>query len=248
VRVLWLWLLSAGLLSGCGRLGFGLLESSDAAPSDVIAAGGICPPFATFCDDFEAGPGNFDAWSGRNTDTGSVVIGSSHAHSGRFALEAVAPPATGSGGEDDLYHRFAVQSTGMLAARAWIYSPEPLVNYDEVIYFTNPQTSQYAEAGSNDEGHWSVSDFSTAGLFDHGSTAATPALDTWSCVELDYTFAAGAAGRVELYIDGALVVFSAAMDPSPAFGSVSVGVTRADKAGYRVFVDDVVIAGQHIGC
>jgi hypothetical protein len=39
-----------------------------------------------------------------------------------------------------------------------------------------------------------------------------------------------------------------ANDATAAFTEVQVGIARGDEAGFHVFVDDVVIAEQRIGC
>ena len=72
-----------------------------------------------------------------------------------------------------------------------------------------------------------------------------PPLNTWTCIELDVTFSPP---RFELFVDDVLVVDVTPVDPAMLYREIDVGVARADIAGYRVIVDDVVQADRHIGC
>ncbi len=81
---------------------------------------------------------------------------------------------------------------------------------------------------------------------DTSTATATVAANTWACVEVAFTF--GATPQVQLWIDGIEVITFAADTPSPTYEELSVGVVRGDQLGFHVFVDDVVVANQRIGC
>ncbi len=157
-------------------------------------------------------------------------------------------PSGGSGGEGDVYLRVPVQSTGMIAVRAYVYSVDPNVNYTGVIILTNTATTEYLEILATDVSQWSVSDFSaTGGLHSTFSTVSTEQ-GVWTCVRAADAIASLGAASNALYIGDVLVDQGGVDDPAPAYDTIAVGATRADAIGYHVLDDDVVIAHQHIGC
>jgi hypothetical protein len=53
---------------------------------------------------------------------------------------------------------------------------------------------------------------------------------------------------VQLLVDDVELLDVAAETPSPTYDQVEVGIVRGEQTGYHVFIDDVVIATQPIGC
>jgi len=201
-----------------------------------------CPAFALQCDDFESG--DLDRWTiVRSNSNASVGVTGEIAHTGGFALDARVPALPDSGSQAYIARRTALQSTGMLATRAWFFASGPIVNFAGVLQDSGDDT--YALVSGDTEEHWAVSEQSIAGLVDHQAPTHTAA-ERWTCVELDYIFTP--APTIELYVDDELVVNVKPDDPAPAYHETAVGVTRAPTEGFRVFVDDVVVANQHIGC
>jgi hypothetical protein len=95
-------------------------------------------------------------------------------------------------------------------------------------------------------GLWGLSEKSPAvGLFDYDGLLAQ-AVDRWMCVETTVSF--GARTSVQVAVDGIPAISVALADPSAFYNVVEVGAARADAPGLRVYVDDVVVATQHIGC
>ena len=135
-------------------------------------------------------------------------------------------------------------STGMLAVRTYVNTPTPLVAFAGIIQLAIGDHAQYAGVYGDTDGHWAVTEHSSAGLIDHHSTRPTP-MQTWVCVELDYDLDAR---HATLYIDSNVVLDVDMTDPAPMFTETDIGVTRATTAGFRVFADDIVIATSHIGC
>jgi hypothetical protein len=233
VRALACWL----VVAGCGRIAF-----------EPIDAAAPCPPTALLCDDFETG--DISRWTSRSVGTGaSIAVDALAPHRGQFALDATVPASPVSGIPASACLETSQISSGMLAMRAWIYPPTALDNYDAVLLFKNAPScattsSQYAIAGGA-MGAWNVSEDSSAGLHDHHATVPGPAVDTWTCLELDYAFAPP---HIQLYANDAIVLDVTADDPAPAFNAMLAGVTNSTTSGYHVFVDDVVVDRAHVGC
>src|SRR5262249_28306826 len=141
-------------------------------------------------------------------------------------------PAIANGSIAAGIQQFPAISTGVLAVRAWLYLPQPLIHFDSVItVFGAP--NHYATVDGDDTEHWTVTENGTAGA-DHHSTAIA-VQNSWLCVELDYTFAAP---NIKLYLGDVPIIDVAAVDSGAAYTEVRVGMSRADAAGARALADD----------
>ncbi len=242
--MLWLGLL---VLTGCGRIDFD--ARSDSGPVNDTTTTVSCPAFAVFCDDFETG--DLSRWTRIATfGQGSAIVGSTRVRGGRFALESTVLASATPDGTQAPALTIQARTSGILAVRAWLNSPEPLINFDLVLSFVHQSSPQYVSLGGDGNGHWtSTEDGSPAGLTNHMTSNADDAIiDHWTCVELVYAFLSGTAAHIQAFADNSLVLDADAVDPTPIFDDVLVGIPRADKGGYHVFVDDVVVADQRIGC
>jgi hypothetical protein len=233
------WVLA--IVCGCGRIGF---DSLDGGGGSVDApAAQACPTFAIFCDSFESG--DILKWDGSTEVMGTVTPTRSLVHSGAFALDCVGQPDP-SNAVAAVNRAIAPKSTGTLAMREWVYAPQPLVNFDGVMQLENTATGEFAIVVGDGQDAWDVSEESSAaGLVDHHTMISTRT-EVWMCVELDYIFQP--TPTIELYVDETQILTVAAGDPSPTFTGIQAGIGRADTAGERIVVDDVVVASQHIGC
>ncbi len=236
--------------TACGRFGFGD-DSVDASRSDAldtldaIDALVACPPNAHICDDFESGTP--DAWSGGDVSVNAtIVVNGVRTHTGAYSLEATVPPATVTGGYAIVHQSFPLQTTGVIAVREWVYALAPFNLFDEVVKFSfGATTDRYMVFGCDNLNNWAATERSpTTGVTDHLSTIPC-VTGAWVCVEGVYTLSTR---RAQFYVDGALVVDAAVADPTPQFDRVDVGAARADAAGFRVYIDDVVIAPQRMPC
>jgi hypothetical protein len=244
------------LAAACGRLDFGG-EPRDAMPVDGAPqrdaaspmpdgdAGGGCPTFTLFCDGFESG--DLSKWSGEDTPA-SQTVDTTARYTGMYGLDSSVPTSMGAGAEGDVYYASNSVAAGTLAIREWVYSPAQLINYIgtlEVTLGVPATASQYIEVNANDVGAWSLSEFGSAGLHDHpGSIDAATA--TWTCVEV--VIELGSAASATLYIDGNVSTQGALTNAGDAYDTIAVGVTRANAGGYELYIDDVAIAAQRIGC
>jgi hypothetical protein len=234
-------------LWGCGRLSF---QTGDAASGDARGEGPLtdaplpCPAFATFCDGFETG--DITKWTDMNITTGATTIPTTAiVHSGTYALDATVPP--GSNGDLAVVeHRILTFTNGMLTLREWIYQPQPLIHFDNVLRFDQVAGPSYVTVGSDTIGAWDASEDSpSGGPLDHSSTPIVP-VNRWTCVELDLT--SGSPNTIEVFVDDVSVISDSMLDTVLGYDDIAVGVPRAYNAGSRTIVDDVVIANQHIGC
>jgi hypothetical protein len=247
VRVVW-----ACALLGCGRIGFvpGDSRIGDGVGAEDMAAPS-CPAGALLCDDFESG--TTAKWTrSASAQGGTATITSANPHSGALSLEVDCAAQAMNDCQGALELDFSPQTTGVLAVREWLNTTTTMQHFDLVAQVETLAPFQYSSAGGNDFGMWVSTELGPPGNMgpDHTSATSTPAPGTWTCLELVYTFsgAAGAA-RIQMFVDEASVLDMPANDTNSAtYNNVAVGISRADKAGFHVFVDDVVIANARIHC
>jgi hypothetical protein len=251
--VTWILLAAAALTTGCGRIGFNARSGDggaglgDGAHSDGVLGDGApteCLAFAFFCDGFETG--DYSRWPAKYVGSGgTLMVQTAIMHTGRYALLGSMPVGSMVGNSANVIENHA-QSTGLLAVRAWVYQPQPLNGFDEVLLVYNTTNNHYLLVSGNASSIWDVSESSQAGLHDYTSTTVVP-VDTWLCVELDYTFVAGAPG-IDLYVDDTEVLSATGVDTAPSFNDEDLGVAHTDANGSTTIIDDVAFATQHIGC
>jgi len=231
-------------LAGCGRVGFADGSDGVGGGDDGGDVAGPCPSSAVLCDDFESG--DISMWSGLTVSLGgaSVTASAAQPRNGGFSLDANVP-MLGNGTSANVIRSIPLRTTGVLAARLWILAPTMFTRFDAVVRFWHTPTNQYMVVGCDSTNHWTAGENDGVGVIDHVSTVPCGPGPSWHCVEQVYSLDSR---RVEVYIDGANVIDEAVADPAPKFSQVDVGAVRADAAGFRVFVDDVVIADQRIGC
>ena len=221
-------MLAIVLCSGCDYV----LHLSHVDPPDAALA---CPTDAILCDDFESG--GVAKWTGQTESHATVVVDNAAAHSGMYGLDITGMASAGA--EGDVYLTIAPMTTGVLAVRAWINVSQPLTAFDSVMTL-GPDFGTHLEV-SSDVNLWRVID----GAADYDSDVTTPALGTWTCVEVDYDYDTPS---VAVFVGSATAISSTVSAPGPAFARVAVGLTFGQAAGAALFVDDVVIATSHIGC
>jgi len=173
----------------CGRIGFDA-RADGATTGDGAITGVACPSFATFCDGFESG--DTSAWSHVDTSTGDTVnVQDTLFHSGRFALDAHVAASGTAGRTASVEYDFADQSTGVLAARAWVYATTSLAAFESTIGFYDSNVANYIDASGGDTNVWTATEGNDNTMMseDHASAVAVVE-DTWLCVEIDVTFSA----------------------------------------------------------
>jgi len=244
MRALWA---TVVVVAGCGRIGFAQLDGGAVGDAAVTGDGaaGLCPAFATFCDNFESG--DVSKWTTTYVTNGAtLVVDGAHAHSGSRALHGTVPPGT-PGDAAAAVLDYSIRTTGVLAVREWVYQPVPLTNFDGVIILeTQAGGPPTLLVGADDNQDWVASEgTTTSGTQDHSSTLLA-VTSTWTCVELDYRF--GVPSHIDVYVNDVSVLSVAAVQASAQFDELFVAVGRAQVNGSESIVDDVAVASQHIGC
>jgi hypothetical protein len=238
------------LACGCGRIGFN--ATTDGATSDsVTSSDGVvpaeaCPTFASFCDGFESG--NLVAWSTSQATAATLTPQSSIVHSGHYALEAVGQPSTSFAGF--AIHGFPTQTSGIIATREWVYAPMPLMQWEVPLGVESGSANNYdyANVGGGDNNIWIAVEGDASAVLGNYESTAWIAQSTWVCVELDVMLATTGSTLV-VYVADQEVVASSLSTPSPAYNALVAGLgSTVTNIGATAYVDDVVMAAQHIGC
>jgi hypothetical protein len=207
-----------------------------------------CPIFATFCDDFETG--NTSRWTGENVSTGSTLtVNKSNPHTGAYSLEGHVTGTT-SNSFAALDEKVTATANVTYSIRAYVYSSAPIGTGGYVFSWFASDGTGYA-VGTGTDSNWLIND--------NGNkyTASTaPLAGHWQCVEgtLEEPPAAGQPATLSLYIDDTMILsHTTVVATSSLIVAVEVGITAAGVAADGgaigdVFIDDVAIAPQHIGC
>jgi hypothetical protein len=235
--------------TACGRVGFDRVSHEDAdlgsnGSDGSDGANPLCPAFALLCDDFESGTAA--KWSGVSlSPLASGTVSTTRSHSGQFAFDANVPSNTGIEFSTVYLKIIPAQTTGVIAIREWIYATAPFGSFDMVVGLFNNPADKYFVFGCDNSDNWTATERSTTtGTDDHlGTLPCAP--NVWTCVEMVYSLDAR---HATLYVNDAAVLDVAVLDPAPQFDDIELGALRADSAGFRIFVDDAVIATQRIGC
>jgi len=231
--------------AACGRIGFSASTDGPTADgvtsSDGVVPAEACPAFASFCDGFESG--NLNAWSSSSITAATLTVQSSIVHSGHYALEAVGQPSTSFFAW--AYHDFPTQTSGIIAEREWVYAPQPLVQWEQTLGAYGNEWVIVTGGGNN---IWMAAEGNNSGVLGNWESTTPVAQSAWVCVELDVTLATTGSALV-LYVTDQQVVTASLVTPSPAYTSLVAGlITGSTNNGATAYVDDVVMAPQHIGC
>jgi hypothetical protein len=233
------------LACGCGRIGFSAATDGVTSGDGVVPAE-ACPTFASFCDGFEFG--NLAAWSGSQATAATLTVQSSIVHSGHYALESVGASSTSFGAF--AVHGFPTQTSGSIATREWVYAPQPLVQWEQLLAVLSGSANNYdyvtVLGGANNI--WMAAEGDASAVLGNYESTTPVAQSAWVCVELDVTLATtGSTGVV--YVADQEVVTATLVTPNPGYSSLRAGLwTGVSGSGGTVYVDDVVMAAQHIGC
>lgn len=238
------------LAAGCGRVGFGegLADGPRAgdARSDATGDGSVdvadaCT--ALFCDGFE--DPSLAPW-GSALDTGATATRDAMFGFRGASLHVVGPIGS----------TFAARYTDVFPAtvptdewvRIYLYAPASTTLDAEPVELTNAAGDHQLvfslyDIGVDIHAHGIAGDFSA--VANH-----TAPRDTWSCYEFHVHVAA--AGSVEMYRDGALVIAQPGIDTRPVAGDLSrvrVGMPSKDSdANVNLYIDEVAAGTSRIGC
>jgi hypothetical protein len=221
----------------------------DGAMGD-LRRGPACPTPNLFCDDFESG--STSKWNDVSVK-GKTTLGvdGTQAFSGSFALDVTSQPNMVDLGvfqSENATVGLNMTPTGLptLAARAYVRTATNPGSYALFMaLFAN--TAGWA-VGVDGSGHWVVTQ--DQGNSPDLTTNVTMPLGQWVCVELivDPPSVMNPAGRLRLLTDGSPII-----DTTPSSFTAptlfDVGLVRSPgNVSSQVFIDDVVLANQPIGC
>jgi hypothetical protein len=236
------------VLAGCGRIGF------ESIAPDAIAAT-RCPTPYLICEDFEqlGASGGFGAWKPGQSGSTTLAIepmASPPPLGGQYSLHAKGTLVLAT---DQAYiaHDLSpiIDTSQMLALREYVWiapgtmsanvdvawASDTSTNMGPVVY-VDPSTSPLA---------WGLECGATA-CQNVVLTPSAPLTSTWTCLELD--IAPG--GATTVYFDDvpAAPVGAPSGESFPRVIFGLVGFFGASSVSAEVYVDDIVVSLQHIGC
>ena len=222
---------------------------ADAQPPDAVDSGldeTVCDDAlsgALLCDGFEGGLGD---WDRPREDDGMVRVTTDVVYRGGSALE-VSVNGTGSVGRASISQLFSPISSADTWVRAYFYIPSATYG-DEISLLAVGELSINGESAATG--------FSIAETWlwtTPNDDAVGPTLipmDTWFCLQLHVT--AGAAGRLEVFYDGASAATLAADTTlSDGFEELIIGIERAGTAQTApvvLYVDEVAVDRAMLSC
>jgi hypothetical protein len=87
--------------------------------------------------------------------------------------------------------------------------------------------------------------FGTSGTNPNGQAGTRLQNDTWTCMEAEFN---GGNGDVQVFVEGDPIIDAAGWQGAAAFKSFRFGYLRFDSPARDVWMDDVVVAPNRIGC
>ena len=106
----------------------------------------------------------------------------------------------------------------------------------------------YVTVLGNDNNIWMASEGDASAVLGNYLSTTQVAQSAWVCVELDVMLATTGSTAV-VYVADQEIVTATLVTPSPGYSSIRAGLwTGVSGGGATVYVDDVVVAAQHIGC
>jgi len=222
-----------------------------------VSGAGQCPPGA-LCDGFESGALG-SVWD-TNLDHGSVTIDAVHVHRGTHALHAHIENTAGNWAQ-----AYASERTTFSGAATYVRlfvfvpasTPGGLEFYLGVIeQQTDPYGGLNLQVSPTRMLGQSSFELAPARFAEDSTSALT--WDHWACVEWEVAptsslAAGGTGGEAKIYLNGSELAQAGLPNlvVSPGFGQLGIGVEgRQDPRlpAIDVWLDDVVIADQFIGC
>jgi hypothetical protein len=219
------------------------------APDQGLARCGrasTCPPGSVLCEGFESGIDG--RWSPYNLNGGSEQADGVHVCRGSSALHLRTPPADGSNFVvATLQTMPALGST--VAIRAFVFPAAPLGSNDETYLEVSQSTAPFAgiQLGQSAGQLFVSSSVATPSSFVTSATSL-PA-DRWSCVEVDIDLDP-VNGQVTVWLDDGPITDLTLQQPtqaSPPLSLLTIGA-GGDGSSPNLWIDEVVIAAEHLGC
>lgn len=218
---------AAGALALAGA-GCGEVEKDPDAPMSCVGIPGVLA-----CNNFEA---EDPAWTKLEVN-GSALLSATDAITGEQALAAT---VTATGGK-------AVRTRGIATmdryyAKFYAKIPADSDTTGIALMHIGETTGQYLGTNIEISNGSLGTAIQSANIYEYPATFVR---DKWMCLELDLTIS-DTAGRVQVKMDGVVVVDKNAVDTKPqnAVGDLEVGISYAGAASTKVMIDDVVVASS----
>jgi hypothetical protein len=87
--------------------------------------------------------------------------------------------------------------------------------------------------------------YGTSGTNPNGQPGTRLPNDTWTCMEALFD---GASGDVQIFVEGDLIIDASGWQPPTAYQSFRFGYLRFDSPARDVWMDDVIVATERVGC
>jgi hypothetical protein len=235
------------LLAGCGRIGF---DNSDGHPSEEDGPAPSCSTTTQFlCEEFEAPTLDANTWV-REEYEGVLEIDETRAHRGLRSLHArtTGIPVPADDAALAAIHHDA-QLPSHVFIRIWVYQPGIPTNALYINPFESLDGSGHAVELRNVGGMLRISEYAPVGPSVERDAPTIFPSDRWVCLELEIEGlpASGAA----------LAMSTVSVDDSPVselstsapLGPLTIMLFGlVDRSLSEVWIDDVLIDTQHIGC
>jgi hypothetical protein len=200
---------------------------------DGGAIGG-CPQGALFCDDFETG--DTRRWEGTmEAHPQSVIVDHTRPFRGQVALHASDAVTA------EVFQHVPTQATGILSTRFYVFAVTQVGGTDMLGW--SGATGDALVVGIDGSGNWTLTENNRG----HNAAAVVPS-GRWLCVELEVDLPP--TRNLRLFVDGAPVIDQAMLVVSAtSYDKLAAGVVAVrTSATPELFIDDVAVANQHIGC
>jgi hypothetical protein len=208
----------------------------------------IHPAFATtiFSDGFESG--NFNAWTGTEQSSGTIVVSSDYAHHGSYSAKS---SITGSNGYASCYKDITSQTT--IYIRAYVYITAGTFASGTQVSFISPRdvpdgiTPCYVGVANANRQLWLRYRHSATNYDVYSAT--TLSTNTWYCIELKYV-KSSTNGEYRVWLNGNEVT-----DLTQTGKNTDADVTRvrvgprytSEITNFVGYFDCVVVADTYIG-
>jgi hypothetical protein len=216
------------------------------APVDAGAMP-ACPSFALFCDSFESG--DFSMWQYFSSGPDRfLMVDGLHPFHGLYSLHAGDVISAMPHGEKWVRKTITKLASGTLALRAYAYIDGTLGQTFDIMALIDANSGFGYEVMIGNRGGVANLPLVLNGKTNVERVATSPIAGAeWHCFELLVDLA----GKVHLFADGAEVVSFAENTDLSGNGYDAADVGDLDSSGDStgsVFLDDVALATQRIGC
>ena len=193
-----------------------------------------------FQDDFENG--NFNAWTGTNTQNGTISASTTRAHNGTYSAKGV---VNSNGGWAVVYEDIASTSTVYWSGWVWIDSQNipssSIAKFMEILNGWNP-VARFGVKNSSGTLKWALSYGDGTGNETFVSSTGSASLQTWYYVEIAAN-ANSTTGWTQLWVNGTSMITNQNVNTGSTINRIDVGASDAITTAY---IDTVTAAPNYV--